>query len=122
MMEKIIGYSLEPWSFESNSSFVDICDSMGKIVADTGASSCRGDADLGIENARRIVACVNACSRFSTEHLENYPLISEHGFSMYESVKAQRDELLAALKLSCQYMDKVPQAILSAIAKCEVQS
>lgn len=90
-------------------------------------------------NARRIVACVNACAGISTELLEQHGITdvlapSESSKDLAEAsalliqsnarqlrLTAQRDELLAALKLSCQYMDKVPQAILSAIAKCEVQ-
>lgn len=50
------------------------------------------------ENARRIVACVNACAGIPTE------LIEEGGFAAvpvitHREVKQQRDKLLAALKV-----------------------
>lgn len=49
------------------------------------------------ENARRIVACVNACAGIPTE------LVEQGGFAAipvatHREVKQQRDELLAALK------------------------
>lgn len=60
-------------------------------------------------NARRIVACVNACESFSTEMLEGaMSAVVQGGFvglwsnycdkkSEAEDLRAQRDELLAAL-------------------------
>ena len=47
-------------------------------------------------NARRIVACVNACAGLPTEVLERYKL-GVIGVD-YKSTKQQRDELLAALE------------------------
>ena len=47
-------------------------------------------------NARRIVACVNACAGLPTEVLERYKL-GVIGVD-YKSTKQQRDELLAAIK------------------------
>jgi len=44
-------------------------------------------------NARRIVACVNACEGISNEHLEKMPVAE-----VFAIVKQQRDDLLAALK------------------------
>ena len=47
-------------------------------------------------DARRIVACVNACAGLPTEVLERYKL-GVIGVD-YKSTKQQRDELLAALE------------------------
>lgn len=123
--KKEVMHTPEPWFYQEDSDeYTHIIrpeSNPGMIVVHLRQDSTgKAEAD-----ARRIVACVNACSRFSTEHLENYPLISEHGFSMYKSVKAQRDELLAALKrierfngLKSWFRDIAS----SAIAKCEVKS
>lgn len=46
-----------------------------------------------IANARRLVACWNACNGVPTELLEAYP-------APFSQLRAQRDELLEALKLA----------------------
>ena len=52
-----------------------------------------------IANARRIVACVNACDGISTENLEdNRPV--KWVIQQYNNVVKQRDELLKALMLA----------------------
>ena len=68
------------------------------------------DGDYSSTNARRIVACVNACEGIATERLEDLgrPLM-QHLIGCDEraarqvkeaaALTAQRDELLAALKL-----------------------
>ena len=48
-------------------------------------------------NARRIVACVNACKGLDTAHLESSGLVSAVGYELIELTN-QRDELLAALQ------------------------
>lgn len=58
------------------------------------------------EDARRIVACVNACTGFKTEELEKIAQ-SDDGLRTYshETVRAiaeQRGELLSALKDVCE--------------------
>ena len=57
-------------------------------------------------NARRIVACVNACAGCATEVLETAPVgffNSTYGHPKYlEEITKQRDELLAALE---RFMD-----------------
>ena len=57
------------------------------------------------EDARRIVACVNACAGISTEQLDSWLCMSRPIRKSLEELKAeadregrQRDELLAALK------------------------
>lgn len=49
-------------------------------------------------NARRIVACVNACAGIQTEDLEAVPSFETAGVTTVRAVKKQRDELLAALE------------------------
>jgi hypothetical protein len=49
-------------------------------------------------NARRIVACVNACAGIPTDVLEHAMEFGAAGIQTIESVKKQRDELLAAAK------------------------
>lgn len=58
-----------------------------------------------LENARRIVACVNACEGISTEQLDSWLCMSRPIRKSLEELKAeadregkQRDELLAALQ------------------------
>ena len=55
------------------------------------------------EQARRIVACINACVGFGTESLERYhnERKPENGFGLHrqDKLEAQRDEMLAALKM-----------------------
>ena len=55
-------------------------------------------------DARRIVACVNACAGMETEHLENQSMLGETLLDRFNLLKSeagkltkQRDELLAAL-------------------------
>ena len=56
-------------------------------------------ADVHEANARRIVACVNACEGISTENLEdNRPV--KWVIQQYNNVVKQRDELLKALMLA----------------------
>lgn len=60
----------------------------------------------GRDNARRIVACWNACQGLSTDALEQMPapfaqMLDQNFMSLwarYTSAKAQRDELLEVLK------------------------
>lgn len=49
-------------------------------------------------NARRIVACVNACAGIPTELLEDARCWAEAGIETATSLRKQRDELLAALE------------------------
>lgn len=48
-------------------------------------------------NARRIVACVNACAGLDTEQLEKFGLGTAFGTALFD-VNAQCDELLAVLE------------------------
>lgn len=60
----------------------------------------RGNASLEMANARRIVACINACEGFSTEELDGANLFADSIASDAEiiALKKQRDELLEAVQ------------------------
>ena len=51
-----------------------------------------------VANARRIVACVNACAGIPSEMLEAMPSGPVSLLPMYARIEKQRDELLAALE------------------------
>lgn len=94
-----------------------------------------------ISDARRIVACVNACKHYTTEGLED---VGENLSGVFADVRArcaelvaQRDELLAAIDGYLPYMPKstaknggacghsemlkASDRIRDAFAKCEVK-
>ena len=70
----------------------------GKITALCGLAGANGE-DESIANARRIVACVNACAGFSTETLELIASVGgmQHKMTATAAVASQRDELLSDL-------------------------
>ncbi|MGL5293323.1 MAG: hypothetical protein ACRC9V_06100 [Aeromonas sp.] len=91
----------EPWSA------VEVTkdeDQLIKIRASNGANIARLWIDVDDkhfsdeqrENARRIVACVNACHGLPTEELEQKGLVAAVGTQLLEADRL-RDELLAAL-------------------------
>jgi hypothetical protein len=54
--------------------------------------------ETGMANARRLVACWNACEGISTYELERHAGDPTPVFALLTETWAQRDELLAALK------------------------
>ena len=76
----------EPWYWHENDSYCEINSERDGQIVDSCASSCLGDIDLGRANARRIVACVNACEGMEDPAAE----IAE--------LKRQLDELLGLVK------------------------
>ena len=99
----------EPWAVDPDST-----DEISGIVDSGGNGSIiRGDySDWWVTkaNARRIVACVNACAGCATEVLETAPVgffNSTYGHPKYlEEITKQRDELLsdlAAAKRSAEF-------------------
>ena len=94
----------EPWRTDAECGFPqDIHDSKGNLFL-----RCGSDFDneiYGEANARRIVACVNACAGLPTEVLERYKL-GVIGVD-YKSTKQQRDELLAALERSLESFEYI---------------
>lgn len=71
------------------------CDDLGKHVAIVGNRTC----DFGEANARRIVACVNACAGIDTELLEIIADNDKTLAGVIAELEKQRDTLLAAVKL-----------------------
>lgn len=73
-------YTKEPWfrAYRENGAgmySLDIFDSNGETIAEMAWFPVKGGNKTYTnreENARRIVACVNACKNISTEDLENY--------------------------------------------------
>ncbi len=70
-----MSHTKEPWEYAANSHYHEVNGS-DRRIGDTCASSCSGNWPLGQANARRIVACVNACAGLSTEELEERGLSS----------------------------------------------
>lgn len=64
------------------------------------------------ENARRIVACVNACAGIPTEQMEIEPYIGSISYNMRMQAEKQRDELAVSVRrlhiLLARYRDEVP--------------
>ncbi len=90
----------EPWKTDAKNGFPDYIESAeGDLIARC-PSDCADDID-GAANARRIVACVNACAGYATEELEQATLDKRHRHEIIaDLVKSnkQRDQLLAALE------------------------
>ena len=88
-------YTRGPWKTEGEGIHAIIRGGDATIVA----VRHRLPADVHEANARRIVACVNACEGISTENLEdNRPV--KWAIQQYNNVVKQRDELLKALMLA----------------------
>lgn len=97
-----MAHTQEPWKFLEQGDADEYC-----IVTEDGlkwviAFRINGEMmpDMQRANARRIVACVNACAEISTETLESagkFPL-TKSSLNGYLHMKAQRNELLEALR------------------------
>ena len=109
-------HTTEPWRTDEECGFPqDIHDSKGNLFLRCGSDF---DNDIyGEANARRIVACVNACAGISQQYLEElngetladkqmvlitqrdeYSLLAYRRQNILDEVIKQRDELLAALE------------------------
>ena len=94
-------YTRGPWKTEGEGIHALIRGGDATIVA----VRHRLPADVHEANARRIVACVNACEGISTENLEdNRPV--KWLAQQYNEVIKQRDELLEALKDIAGYWNR----------------
>lgn len=89
-----------PWTVEE----VDYYDThTHDIIGSDDVSIIDGSNGLITEaNARRIVACVNACEGIPTDYLESpdneATQIAKRGYAEIIALRQQRDQLLAALK------------------------
>lgn len=99
----------EPWSF----SIEEVFDNDGvpeSVIRGIDGRACVAVAiDFGPNNpgmreanARRIVACVNACAGIRTEALEHRVHLLKAEDDSIANIKQQRDELLAACKTTLE--------------------
>lgn len=89
-------HTSEPWNLFSKNGVVEITNAKRiAIVGWAGFDSTRVDEDAEA-NARRIVACVNACAGLTDDHFDGG--FSVAAMSEYiKRIERQRDEMLAAL-------------------------
>ncbi|HHQ4739158.1 hypothetical protein ACK37G_15185 [Aeromonas veronii] len=90
-----IKHTPEPWGFHQDASgdvFISSAETSFHI-AEVGSE----DDETVIPDARRIVACVNACRGLPTDELEQKGLVAAVGTQLLDADQ-QRDELLAALE------------------------
>ena len=104
--------------------FVEIFGASFKISVVTHAADISLVESMNrIEDARRIVACVNFCAGISTENLEGNEKLLWLA-EQCNAVKLQRDELLAALdeisKLPSYRQDECSGIARESIAKAKV--
>lgn len=94
----------EPWSVWTSNSHIRIsARGDGDVVSATIARDGKPVLSISLEDAERIVSCVNACAGLTTENLESFagPLILASSVSQwlrYCDLKEQRADLLEALK------------------------
>lgn len=97
-------HTAEPWAVKGAT--IRTADGIGIDVIATMQVSNQPFWD---EDARRIVACVNACAGCATKVLETAPVgffNSTYGHPKYlEEITKQRDELLAALDITLAQHD-----------------
>ena len=96
-------HTKEPWGYELH------CGSYLRIYSETNSGivdgcGCCGSPNCEDADARRIVACVNACAGLDTELLENILMLGDTLKRRFKTLtdseselQKQRDELLAAL-------------------------
>ncbi len=92
-----MSHTKEPWSFSPAENGLE----WGVEAGKWGVAICADAPGDGTSeaNARRIVACVNACAGIPTDDLERCPSGGLfHLADMANEVVKQRDELLAALE------------------------
>lgn len=87
-------HTKEPWAHRNGRIYQADRDVL--TIANIARAS---DGDYSENNARRIVACVNACEGLPTEPLEQFGLGTAFGTALFD-VTAQRDQLLAAAMLA----------------------
>lgn len=102
----------EPWSIgrydEISASTSDNFGGRINLVGVSTPITAGPDMDEAKANARRIVACVNACAGINTENLEqNKPLLSglRSLNDRIRNAERQRDQLLAALKEARRWLN-----------------
>lgn len=87
-----------PWSWQAESKSVAylVESDDATIIARLSGGDGTNNFSRAAANARRIVACVNACEGIETEELNEYCAVSA---KEYQDLEQQRDRLLEALEL-----------------------
>jgi hypothetical protein len=75
-----------------------------------------------LDNARRIVACVNACDTVDTEQLEIIADAGENFNVCFDRVKLQRDQLLALVKAAYRKQNSEYLSLLAKYAGTKFES
>lgn len=89
-------HSKEPWWFKKNAlkdGEYEIRNGISGLAAFAPIARVRGDKRItggnGMADARRIVACVNACAGLDTELLENIVMLGDTLLSRIEALKKE---------------------------------
>lgn len=93
-----MSHTKEPWSVtQPTETLHAIRGHGGRIVADVGYGDTFAINDA---NARRIVACVNACAGTTSEYLESGAVMvcGRNQIDYFDELKQQRDDLLETLE------------------------
>lgn len=104
-------HTKEPWEAmfdESNPRGIQwgVVDSaIGLWVADCFDNACLDTESVGEANARRIAACVNACSGIETPTIEGVSF--KKLWNDHKDLMAQRDEILADFKAARATLERV---------------
>lgn len=138
-------HTKEPWSVKPGPKIIGNGEDLLGMPIDVARLNLTvGHYESEEANARRIVACVNACKGLPTKELEELGIVGVVGRELIDldaklaAITAQRDELLKALKmaridiihgndvflsesLEREFLEKVAEYD-SLIAKCEVQN
>lgn len=103
-------HTLEPWQYLTThkGACVVVIDTTGRDLLQTVGYTDR-PSHMPVENARRIVACVNACYGIATSTLETYRALQpavQHEVEIEtdrDRLVAQNAELVAALEANHQW-------------------
>lgn len=99
-----------PWHTGGNGTV--IYDAKGAPVASATTYFMGADQQVQRDNARRIVACANACHGIATEALEQFTechkLINGYGLFRDSALEAERDALLAAINKIDSFIADAP--------------
>lgn len=102
----------EPWTVSEKTLVRLDCAYLIRPVNETNYEYGATLAATSQQDARRIVACVNACRGLPTDELEQKGLVAAVGTQLLE-LEQQRDELLAALEGMLQWVAHAPPDDLS---------
>lgn len=97
-----VTHTKEPWSLGEEDRHgdtpINAADWRSLALVVTHMHGGEDQCPEGLANARRIVACVNACAGIPTDTLELVPSFERAGIKTIREIEQQRDELLSALK------------------------